>query len=68
MPKYDLRCQFIECGTLVEVTCRFEELQAQEAEPCPSCEQKTLRRIYSAPPVPHFKGSGFYATDYKEKK
>ena len=66
MPRYDVRCQ--TCGHQFEVVCRHEELENLRTTSCAECLHPTLVRIYSAPPTPHFKGSGFYATDYKGKK
>jgi len=31
---------------------------------CPECKEKQLTRIIKSVPI-HFKGSGFYCTDYK---
>lgn len=64
MAKYDLKCQAAGCDTQIEVTCRHEELETAQAVPCPACGQSTMLRVYTSPPTPHFKGSGFYATDY----
>jgi predicted nucleic acid-binding Zn ribbon protein len=63
MPRYDLKCPL--CGTVVEVECPYSA-SCCAAYGCGS--DKPLERIYSAPPAPHFKGSGFYQTDYKGKK
>lgn len=60
MPLYEYKCK--ECGH------RFEKIQSFSAEPitdCPVCEGE-VERLISAPAV-HFKGSGFYSTDYGAK-
>jgi len=67
MPTYEYECQ--KCGH------RFDEFQSMTAKPlvrCPKCKGK-LKRLVGAGAGFLFKGSGFYATDYrsssyKEKK
>ena len=62
MPTYQYECQ----------SCRheFEELQSM-SEPkltkCPKCGKKKLVRLIGSGSGMIFKGSGFYATDYKKK-
>ncbi len=61
MPLYEYVCE--ECGY------RFEALQRFSDEPlkvCPKCGGP-LKKVLS-PPAIHFKGSGWYVTDYKNKK
>ena len=58
MPLYDYEC--ISCGH------KFELRQGFDAEPvseCPECNGRS-RRKFNAVAV-HYKGSGFYTTDYK---
>ncbi len=59
MPIYEYRC---DNGHL------FEAFQAMADDPLESCEVcgAPARRVLSAPAV-HFKGSGFYTTDYARK-
>jgi len=57
MPIYEYRCPE---GHSVE---RKESVAWAK---CPTCG-KRAKRVYSAPAI-HFKGSGFYNTDYKGKK
>jgi len=60
MPTYDYRCE--KCGH------QFEELQSITAEPlkeCPKCKG-TVKRLIGGGIGMIFKGSGFYATDYKK--
>ena len=62
MPTYDYRCT--DCGH------RFEAFQAMSADPlteCPLCG-KSVERLISGGAGLIFKGSGFYITDYKNKK
>jgi putative FmdB family regulatory protein len=57
MPLYDYKCQ--KCGH------RFEKIQKFSDGPvrkCPECGGK-VEKMISAPAF-HFKGSGFYKTDY----
>ena len=62
MPIYEYECK--DCGN------RFEVLVGLNEKPeisCGSCNGKHIKRILS-PGAFVFKGSGFYATDYKNKK
>ncbi len=60
MPTYEYEC--LSCKH------KFELLQSITAKPktkCPKCGKK-LRKLISAAGGFIFKGSGFYATDYKK--
>lgn len=60
MPTYEYRCR--DCGH------SFDIVQKMSDEPlthCPECGGH-LRKVF-APPAISFKGSGFYATDHREK-
>ncbi len=60
MPTYEYACQ--KCGH------RFEQMQsitAKALKKCPSCGKNTLQRLFGAGAGFIFKGSGFYATDYR---
>jgi putative FmdB family regulatory protein len=62
MPTYEYYCT--SCGF------EFEEFQSIASEPiniCPKCEGQVKRRISGGTGL-IFKGSGFYITDYKNKK
>ena len=60
MPIYEYRCQ--DGHT-------FEVMQSMTDEPVVSCERcgKPVERVFH-PVAVHFKGSGFYTTDYGRKK
>ena len=60
MPLYDYRC---------ENGHRFEVMERMSAEPLTECTEcgAPVQRVLHAPAV-HFKGSGFYTTDYGRKK
>ena len=63
MPTYEYRCS----------KCRyeFEKLQAMSeaaVKKCPKCKRLAVRRLISTGVGVIFKGTGFYATDYKNKK
>lgn len=58
MPLYEFECR--SCGKRMEVLQRFED---PPPAACPTCGGD-LKKLFSAPAV-QFKGSGFYATDYK---
>jgi len=60
MPTYDYQCD--ACGHV------FEEFQSMTARPrrvCPACKKRRLRRLIGTGSALLFKGSGFYATDYR---
>ena len=59
MPTYEYRC---ENGHL------FEVFRSMTDDPVTACEVcgAPVQRVFHAPAV-HFKGSGFYTTDYKKK-
>jgi len=60
MPIYEYRC---------DKGHEFEVLQRMSDDSLTSCEvcNAPAQRVLSAPAV-HFKGSGFYTTDYAKKK
>ena len=65
MPTYDYLCR--ECGE------KFEHFQSMSSSPLknrPDCKVKNcnVERIISGGTGLIFKGSGFYLTDYKNKK
>ena len=60
MPLYDYRC---ENGHVYEVMQRMSDDPITECEVCAA----PVQRVMHAPAV-HFKGSGFYTTDYGRKK
>jgi len=65
MPTYDYICT--ECGD------RFEHFQSMTSQPLaqkPNCDQDScsVKRVVSGGTGLIFKGSGFYLTDYKNKK
>jgi putative FmdB family regulatory protein len=60
MPLYEYRCT--KCGHRFE---RIQTYSAPDPKECPLC-QGEVERLISAP-VAHFKGSGFYSTDYGAK-
>jgi len=61
MPTYDYEC--LECGKKFEAFQRMSDLPLNN---CPMCKGKA-KRLISAGCGIIFKGSGFYATDYKNK-
>ena len=60
MPIYEYRC---------ENGHTFEVLQSMSDDPVTTCEtcEAPVQRVLHSPAV-HFKGSGFYTTDYGSKK
>lgn len=60
MPTYDYECE--SCGK------KYEKFQSMTADPdrvCPECGG-TVRRLIGCGAGIIFKGSGFYATDYRK--
>jgi len=60
MPTYEYQCR--SCHR------RFERLQSFAAKPvsvCPKCGKRSVKRLISSGAGLLFKGSGFYATDYR---
>ena len=60
MPTYEYECT--KCGHTFEV---FQNINDKRIEKCPKCSQKVKRLIGSGSGI-IFKGSGFYATDYRK--
>jgi putative FmdB family regulatory protein len=63
MPIYEYRCENPDGAHLFEVTQRMSDGPVTE---CPTCSA-TVQRVFS-PVAVHFKGSGFYNTDYGTAK
>ncbi len=61
MPLYEYECS--ACGHRFEIIQRFSDLPA---ETCVACGQGPVLKLLSAPAV-HFKGTGWYVTDYAKK-
>jgi putative FmdB family regulatory protein len=60
MPLYEYKCA--KCGHVFEVV---QKAGAPPLKKCPKCAG-LLRKLLSAPAI-HFKGSGWYVTDYAKK-
>jgi putative FmdB family regulatory protein len=60
MPLYEYKCK--QCGHRFE---RIQTYSAEDTKECPVCRGE-VERLISAPAA-HFKGSGFYSTDYGAK-
>ena len=59
MPTYDYKC--LACDVQFE---KFQSITAPAIEECPECSGK-VKRLIGAGAGLIFKGSGFYATDYR---
>ncbi len=62
MPIYEYRCS----------TCQFQDdlmikVSAAKTLQCPSCQKNTFEKLVSAPSF-KLSGSGWYETDFKNKK
>ena len=62
MPTYEYECP--HCGHTFEAS---QKITDKPLDKCPKCNKKVKRLISSGIGV-IFKGSGFYATDYRKKK
>lgn len=60
MPTYDYRCN--ACGNEFEV---FQKMSDEPVKVCPKCGGE-VKKLFSGGAGIHFKGSGFYVTDYKK--
>ena len=60
MPLYEYKCQ--SCGAVFEVRQKFADELLQTHDACGG----HLERLISAPSL-HFKGTGWYVTDYANK-
>ena len=61
MPLYEYQCS--ACGVRFERIQRFSD---PLVEVCPSCGKGPVNKLLSASAV-HFKGTGWYVTDYAKK-
>jgi len=59
MPTYEYECD--KCGHAFE---RFQSMTEERVKRCPKCRGK-VRRLLGTGAGIIFKGSGFYATDYR---
>jgi len=62
MPTYEYRCE--TCDERMEV---FAAMSDPPPAACESCGAAGLQKVLHAPSI-HYKGSGFYATDYSSKR
>ncbi len=60
MPTYEYECE--NCNKIFEV---FQKMSDRPLDKCPKCHKKISRLIRGGSGV-IFKGSGFYATDYRK--
>ena len=61
MPIYEYECA--KCGHIMEAIQKVTEAALTE---CPACHKQGLRKQITAAAF-HLKGSGWYATDFKDK-
>ena len=60
MPTYEY-----ECGACKHRFERFQSITAEPVRKCPECGKRRVRRLLGTGAAVLFKGSGFYATDYR---
>ena len=63
MPTYEYVCQ--KCGHEFE---QFQSMNDAPLKKCPKCKKTGLKRLIGGGAGLIFKGTGFYITDYKNKK
>ncbi|MDD5356447.1 MAG: zinc ribbon domain-containing protein [Candidatus Omnitrophica bacterium] len=63
MPTYEYECK--SCGHKFE---KFQYMTAQPIKECPECHKQSAKRLIGSGAGIIFKGSGFYATDYRKDK
>lgn len=61
MPTYEYQCK--ACGHELEA---FQNISDEPLKVCPKCHAEALGKLLSAPNF-HLKGTGWYATDFKDK-
>jgi putative FmdB family regulatory protein len=62
MPTYEYECT--HCGNTFEA---FQKITDKALDKCPKCK-RPIKRLIGAGSGIIFKGSGFYATDYRKTK
>jgi len=62
MPTYEYNCD--NCGHRFE---RLQSITAKALRKCPKCGKPFLKRLIGTGAAVLFKGSGFYATDYRSE-
>lgn len=63
MPNYDYDC--LKCGHAFEA---FQSMKDEPLKSCPKCKKRSVKRRIGGGAGLIFKGTGFYITDYKNKK
>ena len=63
MPTYEYKCS--KCNHYFE---DFHSMNAEPLKKCPKCGKNSLKKLISGGAGLIFKGTGFYLTDYKNKK
>jgi putative FmdB family regulatory protein len=62
MPTYEYTCE--NCGFHLE---KMQSITAKALRKCPKCGKPALKRLIGTGAGIIFKGSGFYATDYRSE-
>ena len=62
MPTYEYKCD--KCGHQFEL---LQSITAKSLRKCPKCGKSALHRLIGTGAGLIFKGSGFYATDYRSE-
>jgi putative FmdB family regulatory protein len=62
MPTYEYECR--KCGHRFE---KFQGINDPPVKTCPECHSRKVKRLIGTGAGLIFKGSGFYATDYRSQ-
>jgi len=62
MPTYEYECD--ACGHAFET---FQSIKARPLRKCPACGKMKVHRLLGTGAALIFRGSGFYATDYRSQ-
>lgn len=60
-------CYIYECQSCKDVIEKIQKFSDDPLKECEKCKGE-LKKQFTTPGGIHFKGSGFYATDYQKKK
>ena len=63
MPTYEYECK--ECNGVFE---EFQQMTANPLRKCKICGGRRVKRLIGAGGAVIFRGTGFYATDYRKKE
>lgn len=63
MPTYEYKCK--ECNGVFE---EYQQMSANPLRKCKLCGSRRIKRLIGAGAAVIFRGTGFYATDYRKQE